>query len=69
MNLKVPREVIDALTEQGNLYLGRPSIGPMEFKLLNNLMLLLLSNPHVSSVFSFLLFSFVLTFYHTGISL
>jgi hypothetical protein len=50
MYLEVLCEMIDALTEQGNLHLRRSGIGFMEFELPNNLLPLLLSNPHVSSV-------------------
>ncbi len=59
VNLEVLREVINALAEQGNLYLRRAGIGLMESELLNDFFPLLLSNPHCilrsSSLFPFYL--------------
>jgi hypothetical protein len=56
MYLEVPREVVNALAKQRNLNLRRTGISLMESELLNNLPPLLLSNCHVFSVSSFLLF-------------
>ena len=50
MDLEMLREVIDALTEQGDLNLRGARIGLMESELLNQLFPRLLSDPHLSSV-------------------
>jgi hypothetical protein len=50
VDLEVPREVIDTLTQQRYLNFGRARIRLMEFELLNHFFSLRLSNPHLSSV-------------------
>ena len=56
MDLEVIREMVDALAQQCYLHLRGTRIGPVELELLNHFALLLLSNPHVSSVHPFPLF-------------
>jgi hypothetical protein len=50
VDLEVPREVVDPLTQQGNLNLRGAGVGRMEFIALENLFPLLLSDPHLSFV-------------------
>jgi hypothetical protein len=64
MNLKMFREVVDALAEQRYLNLWGTGISLMESELLNNLPPLLLNNCHVFSVsllLSFFIFFFSIT--------
>ena len=51
VNLEVPGEILDPLTQQSNLHFRRAGIRLMKPELLYNPLFLSLSNPHVSPLF------------------
>ena len=52
MDLEVLGEMLDALTEQGNLHFGRAGVRRMNPELLDSLLFLRFSNSHISALFS-----------------
>ena len=59
MNLEVPGEVVDTLTQQGDLHFRRASIRLMNPELLDDFLPVRLSNSHVFSALSLSFFLFV----------
>jgi hypothetical protein len=59
MNLEVPGEVVDTLTQQGYLHFGRASIRLMNPELLDDCLPVRLSNSHLFSALSLSFFLFV----------
>jgi hypothetical protein len=52
MDLKVLGEMLDALAEKRNLHFRRTCVRRMNPELLNHLLFLRFSNPHISALFS-----------------
>jgi|GEM_PF-1849113 len=52
MDLEVPGEMLDALTEQRDLHFGRAGVRRMNPELLNSLAFLRFSNSHISAFLS-----------------
>ena len=52
MDLEVPGKMLDALAQQRNLHLWRAGVRRMNPELLDCLLFLRFSNPHISALFS-----------------
>ena len=69
VNLEVPGEVVDTLTQQGDLHFRRARIRLMNPELLDNFLSIRLSNSHLISAFLSLSFFSCTNFYHTDVAL
>jgi hypothetical protein len=69
VNLEVPGEVLDTLTQQRDLHFRRPSIRLMNPKLLDDSLPLRWSNSHEISALSLSFFLSCISFYHTLLAL